>query len=36
MFVRNPAKISLKFTDRSPISIDVSVNDSAFAKCSVR
>ena len=28
------AKISLKFTDRRPIFIDVSVNDGDFAKCS--
>ncbi|KLA47730.1 hypothetical protein P869_07855, partial [Ligilactobacillus ruminis S23] len=28
------AKISLKFTDRRPILIDVSVNGTDFAKCS--
>ncbi len=35
-FVRNRHFSSRPITDIRPIFIDVSVNDSAFAKCSVR
>ena len=35
-FVRNRHFSSKPFTDSMPIFIDLSVNDSAFAKCSAR